>query len=83
MATKTASAFEGFETFTNSFKMIFKMHLCILAGCLLLQCFILYALWDFRSYDNRFMLGYQINFVIIQPDSVDQLDVRAQYPKIC
>jgi type IV secretory pathway TraG/TraD family ATPase VirD4 len=58
MARKTASAFEGFETFTNSFKMIFKMHLCILAGCLLLQCFILYALWDFRSYDNRFMLAW-------------------------
>jgi type IV conjugative transfer system coupling protein TraD len=58
MTTKTAGAFEGFETFTNNFKMILKMHLCILAGCLLLQIFVLFALWDFRSYDNRLMLAW-------------------------
>jgi type IV conjugative transfer system coupling protein TraD len=58
MTTKSASAFEGFETFTNEMKMIIKMHLCILVGCLLVQVFALFALWDFRSYDNRLMLAW-------------------------
>lgn len=76
MTTKNASAFEGFETFTNSFKMILKMHLCILVGCLVLQFVALFAMWDFRDYHNRLMLSwYKAQIAASMP-----LKLKVAYP---
>ena len=68
MTYQKASAFEGFETFTNEFKMVFKMHLCIVLLCAFIQFFILFALWDFRDYNNRLMVGwYKASFAAQMP----------------
>ena len=76
MAYQKAGAFEGFETFTNEFKMVLKMHLCIIFICAFLQFFVLYALWDIKDYNNRLMIGwYKASLAAPMP-----FDVRVSIP---
>ena len=68
MSQQKASAYEGFETFTNSFKMILKMHLFILLGCLVMQAFVLFLIYDKRSYENRLMRSwYKVSLLAFIP----------------
>jgi type IV secretory pathway TraG/TraD family ATPase VirD4 len=52
------NSYEGFETFTNAFKMVFKMHLCILIAIFTLQAFTVLALIDFRSPEARLVISW-------------------------
>lgn len=55
---KPHNAFEGFETFTSSFKMVFKMHMCILIAVLVVQLFFMVAMVDFKRPETRLMMGW-------------------------
>jgi type IV secretory pathway TraG/TraD family ATPase VirD4 len=52
------NSYEGFETFTNAFKMVLKMHLCILIAIFTLQAFAILALIDFRSPETRLIISW-------------------------
>jgi type IV secretory pathway TraG/TraD family ATPase VirD4 len=55
---KQYNAFEGFETFNSHFKMVFKMHLCILVAILMGQLFFLIAMVDFKSQETGLMIAW-------------------------
>ncbi len=60
--------FEGFETFTNDFKMALKMHVCIIIAIFVAQIFLLVAQIDFRSPETLLTIGwYKANILASIP----------------
>ena len=74
--SKQTNAYEGFETFTNAFKMAFKMHAIIILSLITLHIIIFIGLTDFRQYENKAIINwYKVSLAAQMP-----IDLKVKFP---